>query len=179
MVTNKESTEAPEHQGQPLSILPLRMCAKGSGHRRARTIQAKCRARSVRPAREDRLFDAPPAKEVGGCDNYGDMRRLLTILPFLAACGTEPDSRPVTLEAVVFEVLAPTCGQVQCHSTSTHTEGYALDTLDAARSSMSRKSDRDKLLREMEEGSMPPDAPLDDRDLALFKAWIDAGAPGL
>lgn len=101
------------------------------------------------------------------------------MLPLVAACGTEPDSRPVTFEAVVFEVLAPTCGQVQCHSTSTHTEGYALDTLEAARSSMSGAGDRRKLLEEMEDGSMPPDAPLDERDLALFKAWIDAGAPGL
>lgn len=114
----------------------------------------------------------------GSCNTFG-MKKLLAVLPLLAACGTEPDERPVTFEAVVFEVLAPTCGQVQCHSTSTHLEGYALDTLDAARASMSSSRDRDKLYREMEEGAMPPDAPLDERDLALFKAWIDAGAPGL
>lgn len=103
---------------------------------------------------------------------------LCAVLALLAGCGTEPDERPVTFEAVVFEVLAPTCGQVQCHSTSTHLEGYALDTLEAARASMAggRTS---KLLSEIEKGSMPPDAPLDDRDVALFKAWFDAGRPGL
>jgi len=106
-----------------------------------------------------------------------DMKMLCAVLALLAGCGTEPDERPVTLEAVVFEVLAPTCGQVQCHSTSTHLEGYALDTLEAARASLKRG--RGDMLREMQRGSMPPDAPLDDRDLALFKAWLDAGAPGL
>ena len=107
------------------------------------------------------------------------MKALLLLALFAAGCGTEPDSRPVTFEVVVYEVLAPTCGQVQCHSTSTTTANYALDTLDAARSSLKSRPRVDKMMNEILEGNMPPDSPLPDPDLALLKAWVAAGTPGL
>jgi len=104
----------------------------------------------------------------------------------LAACGTTPDERPVTIEVVALSILAPTCGQVQCHSTATHLQGYAFDTLDAARMAMKRlvstTGGRSKLLTVLTadgEERMPPDAPLAEEDIALIQAWIDAGAPGL
>src|SRR5689334_23195565 len=63
--------------------------------------------------------------------------RALRSLAFsaLIACGTT-DDRPATVEVVSLEILAPTCGAVQCHSTTTRTEGLAFDTLDEAKASM-------------------------------------------
>lgn len=104
---------------------------------------------------------------------------LLSSLVVVAACGTEPDSRPLTLEVVALEVLAPACGQVQCHSTATHTEGYAFDTIEATRASISSAQEVSRLIREIDDGNMPPDAPMPAEDVALLKAWVAAGAPGL
>ncbi|MEO6773482.1 MAG: hypothetical protein ABI467_10745 [Kofleriaceae bacterium] len=104
----------------------------------------------------------------------------------LAACGT-PDSRPATVEVVALEILAPSCGQVQCHSTTTNQSGYAFDTLAAAKVSLrslvgTGGGDRHSLLEVLTstgDKRMPPDAPLDDDDIALVEAWIHAGAQGL
>ncbi len=104
---------------------------------------------------------------------------ILAIATAMAGCGTTSDERPVTFEVVTLSVLAPTCGQVQCHSTSTHTQGYAFDTLSASRESLRATGDRDEIWKQIESGEMPPDAPLADEDKALIKAWLDAGAPGL
>lgn len=115
-------------------------------------------------------------------------RTLCTALAIalLAGCGTTPDERPATLEVVTLEVLAPTCGQVQCHSTTTRTEGYAFDTIDAARESLRDMGVRAKrggelydVLTADGEDRMPPDSPLNDQDIALIMTWIDDGAPGL
>ncbi|HSD91331.1 MAG TPA: hypothetical protein VLB44_27595 [Kofleriaceae bacterium] len=106
---------------------------------------------------------------------------LASVLGALAGCGTEPDSRPVTFEVVTLEVLQPSCGQVQCHSTSTWTQGYAFDTLDAARESFRFLSGNELLnvIKGGEEDRMPPDVPLADLDLDLLTRWIQAGRPGL
>lgn len=105
----------------------------------------------------------------------------------LTACGTTPDERPVTIEVVALSILAPTCGQVQCHSTSTHLEGYAFDTLSAAKAALGRLVNKTNLPRSKilsvltadGEERMPPDAPLAEEDIALIQAWVDAGAPGI
>ena len=106
----------------------------------------------------------------------------------LAACGTEEDDRPLTVEAVTLTVLAPNCGQPQCHSTATRTAGYAFDTVDEAKKSLHDlvyKTDLLKstlwfvLLAENGEGRMPPDAPLATDDIAYIRRWLVAGAPGL
>ncbi|CAN5863004.1 hypothetical protein BH11MYX3_BH11MYX3_24520 [soil metagenome] len=109
------------------------------------------------------------------------MTRLATLVlaAGLAGCGTTPDERPVTFEVVTLSVLAPTCGQVQCHSTSTHIQGYGFDTLAASRDSLRSTGDRKKIWEQIEGGEMPPDAPMADEDKDLVKAWLDAGAPGL
>ncbi len=103
----------------------------------------------------------------------------LAIVLGLAGCGTTPDERPVTFEVVTLSVLAPSCGQVQCHSTSTHVTGYGFDTLAASRDALKSTGDRKRIWDQIERGQMPPDAPLADEDKALIKAWLDAGAPGL
>ena len=105
----------------------------------------------------------------------------------LAACGTTPDERPLTIEVVALSILAPTCGQVQCHSSSTHIQGYAFDTLAAAKVAIKRlvsttPGRTSKLLSVLNADGgerMPPDAPLAEEDIALIQAWVDAGAPGL
>ncbi|MGE0395162.1 MAG: hypothetical protein AB7T06_00445 [Kofleriaceae bacterium] len=98
------------------------------------------------------------------------------------ACGTT-DDRPATVEVVSLEILAPSCGAVQCHSTTTRLEGLAFDTLDEAKASMRRldvrAGDGGELLEVILENEMPPDSPMFENDIHLIEAWIDAGATGL
>lgn len=109
------------------------------------------------------------------------------VVLLIAGCGTSPDDRPATLEVVTLEVLAPTCGQAQCHSTSTHLEGLALDTVDNTRASAPRlfmDEHGQPLLFEVlttddAEKRMPADSPMADDDIALIRRWYDAGTPGL
>lgn len=107
----------------------------------------------------------------------------------LAACGTTPDERPPTLEVITLEVLAPTCGQVQCHSTTTREQGYALETVEAARYSLThglldvQPNGKLELFDVIEsddaERRMPADSPLNDADIVLLHKWFDNGAEGL
>lgn len=94
----------------------------------------------------------------------------------LGGCGTT-DDRPVTFEVVTLEVLAPSCGAVQCHSTTTAIEGLAFDTLDAARASL--RDEGDEILEVIDEQEMPPDSPMFENDIVLLHKWFDAGMPGL
>ncbi len=100
----------------------------------------------------------------------------------MMACGTT-DDRPATVEVVSLEILAPSCGAVQCHSTTTRLEGLAFDTLDEAKASMRRldvrAGDGGELLEVILENEMPPDSPMFENDIHLIEAWIDAGATGL
>lgn len=117
------------------------------------------------------------------------MRRFLVLSALVAACGTSPDERPLTLEVVTIEVLAPSCGQVQCHSTTTMTENLAFDTIEASRESLiDMQVDSDNFfggeLFEVLDGAngrerMPFDAPLAEQDYDLLKAWVAAGTPNL
>ncbi len=121
------------------------------------------------------------------------MRRSIALAVALASgCGTAPDDRPATLEVITLEILAPTCGQVQCHSSTTNLRGYALDTVAGARAALADKTSQDGLLKvsngktkliEVIEATggkrMPPDVPLADEDIALLQKWIDGGELGL
>ena len=110
--------------------------------------------------------------------------RCLGLLLALAACGAE-DPRQPTVEVISLEILAPSCGQPQCHSTSTNQSGYAFDTLAAAKVSLRQlvggRGDRDLIGVITATGGkrMPPDAPLDPQDIALIETWVNAGAKGL
>jgi hypothetical protein len=116
------------------------------------------------------------------------MRMILATIALAAACGSTPDERPLTLEVVSLEVLAPSCGQVQCHSTTTRTEDLAFDTVEAASESLVQMNVDDPVffggqLFEVLDGtngvSMPFDAPLARQDYDLLAAWIAAGTPNL
>jgi cytochrome c551/c552 len=111
-------------------------------------------------------------------------------LALVAACGTTPDERPLTLEVVTLSVLAPTCGQVQCHSTTTKTVGYAFDTVDASSASLKALHVNDPDYGYFGGGlfqaihgdglkRMPPDGPLSDQDYDFLTAWVAAGTPTL
>jgi hypothetical protein len=117
------------------------------------------------------------------------MRTCLAIIAFATACGASPDERPLTLEVVTLEVLAPSCGQVQCHSTTTRTENYAFDTVEGAKAALV-DLDVDNptyfggtlfevLNGENDREPMPFDAPLAEQDYDLLAAWIAAGTPNL
>lgn len=112
------------------------------------------------------------------------MPRLLALLVVAAACGTTPDDRPPTFEVVSLAVLAPACGTVACHSTTTNIEGYAFDTLAASRAALRRlvvagSPARSRLVDVITRNEMPPDAPIADEDVALISTWISNGAAGL
>jgi hypothetical protein len=108
--------------------------------------------------------------------------RLLLMAALVSACGTTPDERPATLEVVTLEVLKPSCGQVQCHSTTTARSGYAFDTVDAARTTFQMQLSPGELsyvIHQKSEFQMPPDWPLAQQDIDLVDAWVTAGAPGV
>lgn len=114
----------------------------------------------------------------------------------LAACGTENDQRPRTVEYITQAVLAPNCGNAQCHSSFRNEEGYAFDTVEKAQQSLAgglvgtiSLNNRDEaegdaassflltvLTRTIDR--MPYDQPLPDPDRELIERWIDFGAPG-
>lgn len=123
------------------------------------------------------------------------MPRFWPIVVLVAACGTEPDSRPATLEVVTLTVLAPSCGQVQCHSSSTMREkDYEFDTVEGAREALGTnglkvneavarglplENDLMNVINADGLDRMPPDSPLADEDIVLIESWLVAGAPGV
>lgn len=125
------------------------------------------------------------------------MYRLIWI-PALAlgACGTENDQRPRTVEYITQAILAPNCGNAQCHSSFRNAEGLAFDNVERAQESLVNGlvgaiglDDRDEpqgdststllinvLTRTVDR--MPYDQPLPEPDIDLIARWIDFGAPG-
>jgi hypothetical protein len=113
----------------------------------------------------------------------------------LAACGAEVDVRPRTTEYITAAILAPNCGNAQCHSQFRQVSGIVLDTIERARPTLvglvgpigldangevvgdaagSRMIN--VLTRAID--PMPYDRPLPDVDIDLIARWIDFGAPG-
>jgi hypothetical protein len=104
----------------------------------------------------------------------------------LAACTQSDNDRPATLEYVTEAILQPNCGQYDCHSSFRRETGYAFDTVEEAKKSLSGiviSTDPDAsllynvLTRQIMR--MPYDSPLPDKDIALIRTWITDGAPGL
>lgn len=125
------------------------------------------------------------------------MHRLCVVAALaLAACGTSVDDRPATLEYVTQAILAPSCGNAQCHSSFRRVEDYAFDTVEEARDSINTYAlvvpfdVEGSLLHQVlvteggnpDDGAlqrMPYDQPMSDRDVDLIDRWIEKGAPGL
>jgi hypothetical protein len=127
------------------------------------------------------------------------MHRLIWV-PALAlvACGTENDQRPRTVQYITEAVLAPSCGNAQCHSSFRNEMGYAFDTVEKAQLSLVGGLVGQITLNAKEEPEgdatssllvnalmgtgtlerMPYDQPLPEPDIALIERWIDYGAPG-
>lgn len=114
----------------------------------------------------------------------------------LAACGTENDQRPRSVQYITEAILAPYCGNAQCHSSFRNAQGYTFDTVEKAQLSLTGGLVGNIILngRQEPEGEgassflytvltrpvdrMPYDQPLPDADLELIERWIDFGAPG-
>lgn len=113
----------------------------------------------------------------------------------LAACGTEDDRRPRTVEYITQAILAPSCGNAQCHSQFRQELGYAFDTVENARPNLVGLVGAIQLDDQGEPfGSpadsqmmnvltrtinpMPYDQPMPDPDQDLIARWIEFGAPG-
>ncbi len=123
------------------------------------------------------------------------MYRLLVVAAAwpLAACGVDTDDRPATLEYITAAVLAPNCGNAQCHSSFARVEDYAFDTvaetratLDAYQLVVPSEPDSSVLYQVLispggdnQAPRMPYDQPMANRDIELIYHWIDEGAPGL
>lgn len=103
----------------------------------------------------------------------------------LTACTQTENDRPATLEYITHAILQPSCGQHVCHSSFRREKGYAFDTVEEARRSLSRivlAGDPDSFLLQVLTRTvkrMPYDAPLPNKDIELIETWIMQGAPGL
>ncbi|MDB4953950.1 MAG: hypothetical protein JWO36_1519 [Myxococcales bacterium] len=131
------------------------------------------------------------------------MHRLAFALLVLAACGTDNDQRPLTVQYATEAILAPTCGAAQCHSTFTQANGVVLDTVEGARPTLAAlirldsnffsTKDPTKVDFTLEPlivwitqtdpfrrgiGRMPYDAPMPNADIKYLERYIQAGAPG-
>lgn len=115
------------------------------------------------------------------------MKRCVLMLAALVGCASTEDPRPLELSYVVNTILKPACTGVVCHSALGRGEGYIFDSVDAARTSLSKLvvpgSPESSYLLSVMRGQagepMPPTGVIADRDLALLEAWILAGAEGL
>ena len=119
----------------------------------------------------------------------------LSALAPLAACGTDDDRRPRTVEYVTQAILAPSCGNAQCHSEFAAAKGIVLDTVANAQPHLTGlvgliSLDPQGEFTGVPEDSqlinvltrtvdrMPYDQPLPEPDIELIRRWIEFGAPG-
>jgi hypothetical protein len=122
------------------------------------------------------------------------MYRLLVVAAgvALAACGVDDDDRPQTLEYITAAVLAPNCGNAQCHSSFRRVDDYAFDTIEETRITLdtyglvARGEPNESLLYQVlvspggenQVARMPYDQPIANRDIELIFNWIEEGAEG-
>ena len=105
--------------------------------------------------------------------------RWLWTVWLVAACGTTDDRKP-TSDVVVFQIMRPSCGQVQCHSSTTAAEGLMFDTIEHSKATiMTQKGAKflDALHGVNDAERMPPDSPLQDSDVKLIEDWVGMGFP--
>jgi hypothetical protein len=103
------------------------------------------------------------------------MRNILFAVGLLAtaACGTEPDDRPVTVDYLVPAILRPACATAACHSSATARRDVILDTIEGACESPQLEGFVSGFIDGAPSGQsrMPKDSPLPDADIALIVAW--------
>jgi hypothetical protein len=117
-----------------------------------------------------------------------------------AACGSDTDDRPATLDYITQTIFAPSCASAECHSAFRAQVGDVFDTPRAARRSIVENSlvvypddvanpeastliqvltiGTPSLLSRGETVRMPYDAPMPDADVDLIRRWIGEGAVG-
>jgi hypothetical protein len=114
----------------------------------------------------------------------------------LAACGSSDYQRPRTIEYVVQTVLAPNCGNAQCHSSFRNVANFTFDTVERARETLTGGLVGAISLNAQNEpvgdpegallvnvltravDRMPYDQPLPQPEIDLIKDWIEFGADG-
>jgi len=112
----------------------------------------------------------------------------------IAACGVDNDDRPATLEYITSAILAPNCGNAQCHSSFRREDDYAFDTVEETRLTLATyqglvipSEPNESVLYQVlvspggenQALRMPYDQPIANRDVELIYHWIDDGAKGL
>lgn len=114
------------------------------------------------------------------------MLRPFLIAVLVAGCGSAVDDRPPTLEYVSQAIIAPACGNAECHSSFHTADGWRLDSVAAMRQSVSnglitvRNAENpddiestlllDVLTRTQKR--MPYDQPLPEVDIDLIREWV-------
>ena len=133
------------------------------------------------------------------------VRLALALALALAACGTTTDDRPRTIEYVTEAILAPNCGDAQCHSTFRQSRGDVFDTVEGARESLIRNGlivfdypppptpgydpdhpENAQLIQWITQtdplglgiGRMPYDHPIPNEDVTFLEEYIRESAPG-
>jgi hypothetical protein len=119
--------------------------------------------------------------------------RTIAVFAVVAACGTDPDTRPIdSADYIIEAILVPYCGRGGCHSTDTAARHLIFDTIDGSLAALNSDQGRGQLVVKGNPDAsrvyqvlrdsrriMPPDIPLPDADVELIRAWIAAGANGL
>jgi hypothetical protein len=117
-----------------------------------------------------------------------------------AACSTQPDDRPMTIQYITGTILAPTCGEADCHSAFAANRTDVFDNVAGAQRSLvdnqlirftssqydpSNPQFADLIVWVTETdpfglgyGRMPLDGPMPNEDIIFLENWIVAGAPG-
>ncbi|MGE3763951.1 MAG: hypothetical protein AB7L94_16930 [Kofleriaceae bacterium] len=123
------------------------------------------------------------------------MHRLVVVAAaLLGACGVDTDDRPATLEYITAAILAPNCGNAQCHSSFRRVDDYAFDTIEETRITLTTyqglvvpSEPNESVLYQVlvspggenQAPRMPYDQPIPNRDVELIYHWIDEGAEGI
>ena len=112
--------------------------------------------------------------------------RLFILLVCTTVLGCQdPDERPATWSYLHAAIVVPSCATASCHSSLTRRAGIDLEDPNEAYDVLIGEQfvlpgDVNSSLIQLLEGDertlMPPDAPLPEADVDLFRAWIEAGA---
>jgi hypothetical protein len=104
----------------------------------------------------------------------------LATAAMLPGCADAEDQRPADLEYITMTILKPSCGTVNCHSSSAQKADLVFDSVSNAKATLNNNDIVNMLpLLRREYRPMPPNDVVPDVDIELIEAWIAAGSPGL